>query len=287
MEEVPVTTPPRLPPRSADANKGDYGRVLVIAGCRGMSGAAVLAGSAALRAGAGLVQVAVPMEIQPLVAQANPCYMTAALSQDLRGRFSAASADDLAGLTNWATVVAVGPGLGQSESMPDLIDRLLGCVAGPLVIDADGLNVLAKTSGNALRDREHPTVLTPHPGEFARLIHSDAKAVQADREKLAVAYAKKQGVVLVLKGRATLVTDGTQTYQNATGNPGMATGGTGDVLTGVIAALIAQGMTPFDAATLGVHVHGLAGDIAAEKVGQVSLLATDLIDHLGAAFLRV
>lgn len=287
MEEAPVTTPPRLPPRSADANKGDYGRVLLVAGCRGMSGAAVLAGSAALRAGAGLVQVAVPMEIQPLVAAANPCYMTAALSQDLRGRFSAASADDLAGLTNWATVVAVGPGLGQSESMPDLIDRLLGCVAAPLVIDADGLNALAKTSGNALREREHPTVLTPHPGEFARLIYADAKAVQADREKLAVAYAKKQGVVLVLKGRATLVTDGTQTYQNATGNPGMATGGTGDVLTGVIAALIAQGMTPFDAAALGVHVHGLAGDIAAEKVGQVSLLATDLIDHLGAAFLRV
>ncbi|WP_020471139.1 NAD(P)H-hydrate dehydratase [Zavarzinella formosa] len=283
---IDVTTPPKLPPRNPDSHKGDFGRVLVIAGSRGMSGAAVLTGSATLRAGAGLVQVAVPMEIQPIVAQANPCYMTAALPQDLRGRFAAAATDDLATLSNWSTVTAVGPGLGQSESMPEMLGGLLERVECPLVIDADGLNALAKLPATRLKDRTKPTLITPHPGEFARLINSSIETVQAHRENLAFEFARTRGVILVLKGHATLVTDGTRMYRNTTGNPGMATGGSGDVLTGVIAALIGQGMEPFDAAVSGVHIHGLAGDIAAESRGPVSLIATDIIDHLGDAFRR-
>ena len=281
---IELSFPPLLPPRSLDAHKGDFGRILVIGGARGMSGAIVLAGLAALRSGAGLVQVAVPMEIQPIVAQANPCYMTSAMPQDMRGRFASAATDELINLSKWATVIAFGPGVGQSESMPSLLGNLLDRVENPLVIDADGLNALSKVPHALLRDRTQPTILTPHPGEFARLINADTATVQTNREQLAIEFARDRKVVLTLKGHVTIVTDGERIYRNRTGNPGMATGGSGDVLTGVISALIGQGMTPFDASSLGVHIHGRAGDLAAATAGQVSLIATDIIERLGDAF---
>ena len=238
-----------------------------------MSGAIVLAGLAALRSGAGLVQVAVPMEIQPIVAQANPCYMTSAMPQDMRGRFASAATDELINLSKWATVIAFGPGVGQSESMPSLLGNLLDRVENPLVIDADGLNALSKVPHALLRDRTQPTIL-----------NADTATVQANREQLAIEFARDRKVVLTLKGHVTIVTDGERIYRNRTGNPGMATGGSGDVLTGVISALIGQGMTPFDASSLGVHIHGRAGDLAAATAGQVSLIATDIIERLGDAF---
>lgn len=284
---IELTAAPRLSPRRVDAHKGDFGRILMIGGSRGMCGAAVLAGTAALRSGAGLVQIAVPMEIQPVVAQSNPCFMSSAMPQDLRGRFAAAATDELINLSKWATVTAFGPGVQQSESMPALVGDLLERVETPLVIDADGLNALTKVSLNLLRDRAQPTILTPHPGEFARLINSTNDYVQANRESLALKFAADRGVILVLKGHRTIVTDGTKIYRNTTGNPGMATGGSGDVLTGVITALLGQQLSPLDAAILGVYVHGLAGDCAAKKVGQISLIATDIIDQLGTAFMSV
>lgn len=218
-----------------------------------MTGAAILSGTAALRGGAGLVQVAVPGEVLPTVAAGNPCYMTAPFGQDLRGRLAASEEDGLVDLAvTWADVVAVGPGLGLSEAMSTLIAALLERANKPLVIDADGLNALARLPAESWQNRPHRTVLTPHPGEFARLCDQSADAVRDRREELAIQYAAAQQAVLVLKGHRTIVTDGQRIYRNTTGNPGMATGGTGDVLTGLIAALIGQHLDAFSAALLGV-----------------------------------
>jgi len=282
----PVTIP-MLPPRPPDAHKGTFRRVLVIAGSRGMSGAAVLCGSGALRGGAGLVQVAVPGEILPIVAAGNPCYLTAPFSQDLRGRFATAAVDELAETCAWADVIAVGPGIGQSDATPALIAALFTRAFKPLVIDADGLNALARLAREEWRKRNEVVVLTPHPVEFARLCGRPIEEIQANRESLAVTYAAEHSVVLVLKGHATIVTDGDEVYRNTTGNPGMATGGTGDVLTGLIAALVGQGLDAFDAAVLGVWAHGRAGDLAAAQLGQTAMIATDLLTYLPTALREV
>lgn len=273
-----VTTFPTLPPRPADSNKGNFGRVLVVAGSRGMSGAAVLSGRAALRAGAGLVYLAVPEAIWPVVAAADPCYLTVPLPHDEQGRLGDV-ADALLETAAGKDVLAVGPGLGRSPRLTNLVGRLLAETAVPLILDADGLNALEGQT-ERLRDRQAPLLLTPHPGEFGRLLSISPNTVQADREGLAVRFAAEQGVLLVLKGHHTLVTDGRRLYRNTTGNPGLATGGTGDVLTGMIAALMGQGLEPFTAAQLGVHLHGLAGDLARDAVGEVSLIASDVLEYL-------
>ena len=278
-----VTEVPRLPPRPADSNKGNFGRILVVAGSRGMSGAAVLCGTAALRGGAGLVRVATPAGCQPLVAGGNPCYMTAPLPEDGEGRVASAAADELVNLAGASTVAAVGPGLGRSTAVGDVLLALLARTTVALVLDADALNALAGRTAD-LRLHHGPIVITPHPGEFARLLGSEIAAVQADREQLAARFALAHGAVVVLKGHGTVVTDGHRLAVNATGNPGMATGGTGDVLAGLLAALLGQGLEPFAAARLAVHIHGLAGDLARDDVGEPPLIATDVIDYLPRAF---
>ena len=263
-----ITRLPSLPARRVDSHKSDYGRVLIVAGSRGYAGAAILCGRAALRGGAGLVTVACPHEVQDVVAAGDPCYMTTTL-------------------TDWCTdlptadVAAVGPGLGRSPAVLAMIREWMDCFAGPLVLDADAL--AAVVAGRIAR--EVPAVLTPHPGEFAALRGTSVAEVQANREASAVEYAAREGVVLLLKGAGTIVTDGRRIAVNDTGNPGMATGGSGDVLTGLIAALLAQSLPPFEAAMLGASIHGKAGDLAAERFGEVSLIASDLIDFLPAAFL--
>lgn len=280
----PVPSPPRLPPREPDGHKGTYGRVLVLAGGRGMSGAAVLAGSAALRGGAGLVTVACPADVQTVVACGNPCYMTAAVHQHADGTYSGASADEVLRRAEAADVLAIGPGLGNRPDVGELVRTvLLATPDTPTVLDADGLNVLPPIP-EGLAARTAPLVLTPHPGEFARLLGVTVAEVQADRQRLAAEFARQWNAVVLLKGHQTVVTDGRRVYVNRTGNPGMATGGCGDVLTGLIAALIGQGLDGFGAAALGAHVHGRAGDLAAASYGQVSLTAADLLDYLPAAF---
>lgn len=279
----PACPLPTLPPRRLDSHKGDYGRVLIVAGSRGMSGAAILAGTAALRGGAGLVRVAVPELIGNVVASGNPCYMTALLPHAEDGRFSAAAEAPLRALAAESDVVAGGPGLGRSTATTALVRTLLREVTGPLVLDADALNVLTEGRDD-LRARSIPAVLTPHPGEFARLLGSDTAAVQANRATLAAQFAADHKVVVVLKGHGTVVTDGTQVFINPTGNPGMASGGSGDVLTGLTAALLGQGLKPFAAAQLAVYLHGLAGDLARDRLGEVSLIATDILEQLPAAF---
>jgi NAD(P)H-hydrate epimerase len=273
---------PTLPTRPPDSHKGSFGRILVVAGSRGMSGAAVLCATAALRGGAGLVRIAVPEGIQPLVAAGNPCYMTASFPQDEQGRFAAAAEAGLIDLAQANDVVAAGPGLGRGPASTALVTALLERVPVPLVLDADGLNAL-QDHADVLRQRKAPLILTPHPAEFARLAGGDVASVLAQRQERAVRFAAEYGVVVVLKGHGTIVTDGRQVYVNTTGNPGMATGGTGDVLTGLIAALLGQHLAPFAAAQLGVYVHGLAGDLARDAVGEVSLIASDLLEHLPAA----
>ena len=277
VQELPV-----LRPRPAGSNKGMFGRVLVVAGSRGMSGAAVLSASAALRGGAGLVRLAVPAEILPIVAGANPCYLTAPLSQDTEGRIAKEASGALLTLVEANDVLALGPGLGRSEQLTALVFRLLSEVQKPLVLDADGLNALEGQTVR-LQSRPAPTVLTPHPGEFARLLGTTIKAVQDRRQELAVPFAAKNRVILVLKGKGTIVTDGGRVYVNSTGNAGMATGGTGDVLTGLISAFLGQGLDAFAAAQLGVHIHGLAGDLARDELGEVALIASDLLDFLPSA----
>ena len=302
---------PVLQPRRADGNKGDFGRVLVVAGSRGMAGAGVLCAGAALRGGAGLVRLAVPAELLPVVAAANPCYLTAPLPQDEQGLLAESAGKQLLELVPANDVIAFGPGLGRSLAIASLLLEILEQTQTPIVIDADGLNALAghlnllqakqcgtvalRTTGtpalsNAVtlarfrRLTPSPTILTPHPGEFARLVGRNTTDVQKQRQELAVRFAADHGVVLVLKGHGTIVTDGRRVYQNTTGNPGMATGGTGDVLTGLIAALIGQGLEAFAAAQLGVHLHGLAGDLARNELGEVSLIASDLLHYLSRAF---
>jgi NAD(P)H-hydrate epimerase len=277
---------PQLPSRHRDANKGDFGRVLVIAGSRGMSGAAILCGSAALRGGAGLVRIATPASSLPIVAAGNPCYMTVPLREDEQGCIALDARDDVLQLLAKSSVAVIGPGLGQAAGVQTLVHAIVEHSTIPLVLDADALNALAGSTG-LLRQRRASTILTPHPGEFGRLLGCDTHAVQADRAMPAGRFAAEHGVVLVLKGAGTIVADGRQSYVNTTGNPGMATGGSGDVLAGLIGSLVGQKMEPFAAAQLGVHVHGKAGDLAAENVGEVGLIASDLLDYLPAALRTV
>jgi NAD(P)H-hydrate epimerase len=262
-----------------------FGRVLVVAGSRGMSGAAVLCGSAALRGGAGLVYVATTLDVWPIVASANPCYLTSPLPSDELGRLSEQARSALQDLVHGKDVAAVGPGLGQAAAVTDAVVSLLARDDLPLVLDADGLNSIVQHQEH-LKGRKAPLILTPHPGEFARLLHCTVPDVQSRRQELAVEFARQNGLILVLNGHQTVVTDGQRVYLNTTGNPGMATGGTGDVLTGLTAALLGQRLGPFEAAQLAVYLHGLAGDLARDSVGEVSLVATDLIDYLPQAVLQ-
>ncbi len=282
----PDVPPPRLAPRAVDGHKGSYGRALLIGGSRGMAGAIALAGIGALRGGAGLVQLALPDVCQDTVAAVEPSYMTLGLPADDQGRISGVAREPLEQAIGNATALVCGPGLGQSADLADLVQWLYATVSAPMVVDADALNLLA-ARGEGLPSPGGVRILTPHPGEFARLSGHSAKEIQARREDLASRFAAAAGVVLVLKGHGSVVTDGTKTAVNQTGNPGMATGGTGDVLTGVLTALLCQGLAPYEAARLAVHVHGLAGDLAAKEQGQVGMIASDLARFLPAAMRTV
>ncbi|HVC96283.1 MAG TPA: NAD(P)H-hydrate dehydratase [Pirellulales bacterium] len=277
---------PSLPPRAADSHKGDFGRALVVGGSRGMAGAIALAGMAALRGGAGLVQLAVPEDCSHLVASFEPSYMTVGLSGDSQGRMSQPAQVTLAELLGPATAVACGPGLGRSDDLTELVGWLYRTVKQPAVFDADALNALAQRP-DLLASPGGPRILTPHPGEFRRLIGNPAPLARDLCEREAHTLAARSGIVIVLKGHRTLVTDGTRQIHNTTGNPGMATGGCGDVLTGLLTALLCQQLAVFDAAHLGTHLHGLAGDLAADELGEVSLIAGDLVRFLPAAFSRL
>jgi NAD(P)H-hydrate epimerase len=267
---------PRLPPRPIDAHKGTAGLVLIVAGSRGMAGAAALAGNAALRSGAGLVKIATAGAALDTVAGLAPCCTTAPLPDDGASVTKDAAPLVLKLAEGWQTI-GMGPGMGQTEGVAGVVLAVLAHTAVPVVLDADGLNVLGKHAGSVFGGRRAPLIITPHPGEAARLLGASAKEVQADREGAAARLAAL-GAVAVLKGAGTVVCDGERLFVNTTGNPGMATAGAGDVLTGMITALVAAGTKPFEAAVLAVWAHGRAGDLAAEKWGILGLTALDILN---------
>jgi ADP-dependent NAD(P)H-hydrate dehydratase len=272
---------PQLPPRKPDAHKGDFGTALIVGGSRGMSGAVVLAGMAALRGGAGLIRLAVPVVCQEIIAAFEPSYMTVPLANDPAGRISLNALPKIIEHAKAASVLSLGPGLGRSDELNELVARLYREIEKPMVVDADALNALS-AQPEILAKPGGPRVLTPHPGEFARLVGK--KLDGQERQEAAIELAARCGVVILLKGHQTLITDDKRQAINTTGNPGMATGGSGDVLTGLITALLCQHLEPFAAAQLGAHLHGLAGDLAAKQLGEVSLIARDLIEFLPEAF---
>ena len=277
---------PGLNPRAADAHKGDFGKVAIIAGSIGMSGAAALAGRSALRAGAGLVRVAVPKSVLPIVASIEPSFTTVPLAEDGTGRISAKATNAILDIAGENDVLVFGPGVGTSGELRSVLEALIGQEKLRLLIDADGLNNLSGIK-NWPDKVKADLILTPHPGEMKRLwVGLFREPLASERQEQAAQLAKRSGTIVTLKGAGTVVTDGEKVYVNKTGNPGMATAGSGDVLTGVITALAGQGLSNFDAAVLGCYIHGLAGDIAAEKTGQISLIATDIIDALPDAFLK-
>jgi len=273
---------PVLEPRAADSHKGHFGLVLLVGGSRGMAGAIALAGMAALRGGAGLVRLAVPDVCLDTVAAIEPSYMTMPLPSDRNGRIALAARVDIERLAAQATVLGFGPGMGRSPGLTALVGSLYTRLEQPMVVDADGLNALASRP-ELIPRAAGPRILTPHPGEFGRLTGS-GRLPRERWEEEAIRLADRWGVIIVLKTHRTLVTDGRRWTRNTTGNPGMATGGAGDVLTGLIAALAAQGLAPLDAARLGIYLHGLAGDLAAARLGQESLIASDLVRFLPEAF---
>ncbi|MDR0703841.1 MAG: NAD(P)H-hydrate dehydratase [Planctomycetaceae bacterium] len=288
---------PVLPCRSRTGHKGTFGTVLGIGGSRGMAGAVALAGRAGLVAGAGLVRLAVPDPILETVAGFYPELTTLPCPADNQGRFSQTAFELLLHYAESATVIFVGPGLGRSEYIDSLIPLLLRHIRCPVVADADALNSLASLGTEHLNrffqslDNRN-IILTPHSGEFARLRgqptpDEDSQKSQSERIAVAQDFARQHGVVLVLKGHESITTNGELVALNPTGNPGMATGGSGDVLTGILTALLAQGLTPFDASRVGVFLHGLAGDFAAEQFGEASVTATSILETIPQAFQTV
>ena len=282
--------------RRPDSNKGTYGHALIVAGARGKAGAAALSGFGALRSGAGLVTVATPEDALPTVASFRPELMTAPLSQTDVGTISLRNFEynRFADLLAQKSVLGIGPGIGMNHETQQFVRRVLLECPLPIILDADGLNALAAVPADfleALANRATPALaLTPHPGEMARLLGSTVAAVQSDRLGSAQRAAAKYKAYVVLKGFHTIVaTPSGDAFVNSTGNPGMATAGTGDVLTGILASLTAQfGVDRWERIIgLGVYLHGLAGDIAAEEVGEAPLIASDLIDALPAAFARL
>ena len=281
-----VSEVPRLPPRRRDAHKGDFGYVLAVGGSRGMAGAMVLAAQSAMRAGAGKVTAAIPASLYPIVAGHLTVCTTAPLPEQADGTLAFEAGERVAELAGGFHVLALGPGLGLNADLVRLVVWIARNVALPMVVDADGLNCLAEDLA-CLSGRAAPTVLTPHPKEMARLTGRTTGQVQADRVGAATRFARQTGAAVVLKGAGTVVAQADRFYVNTTGNPGMATGGSGDVLTGVIAGLMAQGLEAFDAAVLGAYIHGLAGDLARDEVGEVGLIATDILDRVPPAFQRL
>ena len=272
-------------PRVRDSNKGLYGHVLVIAGGRGKTGAAAMSGIGALRAGAGLATVASAESAIAQIASHAPELMTEPLPETADGSISMRVMDQLSGLVEKKNVVALGPGMGRNPETAQLIRRLVNELPRPMVVDADGLNAL---DAKNLRSPA-PRMLTPHPGEMARLTNSTVAEVQADRIGCARGFAQQQGVYLVLKGNCTVVAapDG-RAWINPTGSPAMATGGTGDVLTGMIAGLVAQFPDQLDTALLAaVYLHGRSGELGAAKLGEKGLIATDLFEFLPEAMREV
>lgn len=263
-----------LPDRRADAHKGDFGKLLLLCGSRGYTGAAALAAMGALRSGAGLVFLGVPESIYAIEAVKLTEAIVFSLPEE-DGKLSAAAVPEILERLPGMDAVLVGPGLGQSAGTLEVVKAVLNRFEGSVVVDADGINLLCAHK-DVLRGRAAPTILTPHEGEFARL----GGVTGSGRAAAAEAMARDLGCVVLLKGHETVITDGAATYLNQTGNPGMAVGGSGDVLAGILTGLLGQGIAPLEAAACGAWLHGAAGDLCAEAMGQYGMLPSDMVSVL-------
>ena len=263
-----------LPNRPVDSHKGNFGKILLLCGSRGYTGAAALAAMGALRSGAGLVYLAVPESIYDIEAVKLTEPVIYPLP-DESGTYSVSAASQVLSILEGKDAVLIGPGIGQSDGSAAVVRAVLKAFTGPVVLDADGINVM-KAHKDILRGRTSPTILTPHDGEFLRFGYS----LSDDRIASASNLAKDLGVIVLLKGYRTVITDGFVTYRNLTGNPGMATGGSGDILAGIIVSLLGQGLRPLEAAACGAWLHGAAGDICAKEIGQYGMLPNDMLSVL-------
>lgn len=263
-----------LPDRDPQAHKGDFGKVLLLCGSKGYTGAAALSAMGALRSGAGLVYLGVPESIYAIEAFKLTEPIVFSLP-DKNGMFSTNASAEILNCLNGKDAVLIGPGLGQSEGTRSAVKIVLENFNGPVVLDADGINVI-KAHKDIVRGRTSPTILTPHEGEFSRIYGK----LPIDRIASAVALALDLGVIVLLKGHQTVITDGHTCFVNQTGNPGMAVGGSGDVLAGIIVSLLGQGLPPLEAAACGAWLHGAAGDICQKEIGQYGLLPSDMVQVL-------
>lgn len=277
----------RLPKRSLDAHKTSCGKVVVVAGSVGMTGAAALASLASLQVGAGLTKLGIPSSLNPILEQKLTEVMTVPLAETDSQSISIKAKDQLADLVEWADVLAVGPGLSTHPETIEFVKWLVTTAKKPMVLDADGLNALAQ-SPDLIKNYPGELIITPHPGELSRLIDLSVAEIQNDRLNVIRKLAQAWGKVIVLKGGPTVTAaPNGDLFINSTGNPGMATGGSGDVLTGIIAGLLAQKLNAIDAAIVGVFLHGLAGDLAAEKLSEMGVIAGDLNHYLPAAIMDI
>ncbi|MDZ7333065.1 MAG: NAD(P)H-hydrate dehydratase [candidate division KSB1 bacterium] len=277
----------RLPVRALDAHKTSCGKVVVIAGSIGMTGAATLASLASLKVGAGLTKLAIPASLNAILEEKLTEVMTVPMPETSSHSISLKAQDQIAELLDWADVLAIGPGLSTHPETVAFVHWLLRTQKKPMVLDADGLNAIAKLP-NLIKHYSGDLIITPHPGEFARLISANISEIQLNRLNILRQYAKEWNKVIVFKGGPTVVAAPSgDLFINSTGNPGMATGGSGDVLTGMIAGLLAQKLSPTDAALVGVYLHGLAGDLAAESLSQMGMIAGDICDYIPTAIKRL
>jgi hydroxyethylthiazole kinase-like uncharacterized protein yjeF len=276
-----------LDPRPPQAHKGDYGHLFVLAGSPGKTGAAAMICQGALRTGAGLVTLGIPASLNPILEIKLTEAMTEPLPDAATGYLSSEAFERILQVLKGKTACALGPGISTQPQVQELLLELIPEVAVPLIIDADGITALASRL-EIMKQCKSSIILTPHPGEMARLVGTTTQKVQDDRIGAAKAFATTYGCIVVLKGDKTVIaTPDEKVYINPTGNPGMASGGMGDILTGMIGGLIAQGLSPLEAAIWGVYLHGLAGDIAERDLGEISLIAGDIIDYLPRAFKEV
>lgn len=277
-----------LKKREKDAHKRDYGHIFVLAGSRGLTGAAALCANAGLRSGAGLVTLGIPSSLNLAMEAKLTEVMTAPLAETEKGTVSLRAEREILRRIDNSDVAVLGPGLSDNIETKKLICSLVVKIKKNMVLDADALNALSENMA-ILKEIRSRYIITPHLGEMARLVKRSTDYIRKNRKNIVTEFSKRYGAVVVLKGPETMVAEkrAAKLYINKSGNPGMATAGSGDVLTGVIAGFLAQGLEPFDAARLAVYIHGLAGDMAAEEKGEVGLIASDILNKIPYAIKSV
>ncbi|HOL22483.1 MAG TPA: NAD(P)H-hydrate dehydratase [bacterium] len=272
--------------RRKDTHKGDYGHLFILGGSPGLTGAVCLAGMAAIRSGCGLVTIGIPEGLNDIIEIKLTEVMSLPLPQTEKRTFSEeAISPALKFIDNRSDAVLIGPGIStETKETCKFVENIVEHTEKPLIIDADAIKIISANLDILKKSKSRGIILTPHPGEMSYITGMEIKEIQKNREKTAEEFAKKYNVILILKGYRTVITDGKETHINLTGNPGMATAGSGDVLAGIIGSLLAQGDTAIESARYGVYIHGLAGDLAAKEKGETSLIASDIIEQLPAVF---